>query len=66
MPFTTVPYKIAAGDFNFPETSGRSRGFKFALLSGIAAYLANVRRVIVPESGQGALGKSFSDRGPIT
>jgi len=59
MPFTTVPYKIAAGDFNFPETSGRSRGFKFALLSGIAAYLANVRRVIVPESGQGALGPSL-------
>ena len=59
MPFTTVPYKIAAGDFSFPETSARSRGFKFALLSGIAAYLANVRRVIVPESGQGALGPSL-------
>jgi hypothetical protein len=59
MPFTTVPYKIAAEDFSFPETSARSRGFKFALLSGIAAYLANVRRVIVPESGQGALGPSL-------
>jgi hypothetical protein len=59
MPFTTVPYKIAAGEFSFPETSARSRGFKFTLLSGIAAYLANVRRVIVPESGQGALGPSL-------
>jgi hypothetical protein len=59
MPFTTVPYKISAGDFSFPETSARSRGLKFALLSGIAAYLASVSRVIVPESGQGALGPSL-------
>ena len=59
MPFTTVPYKISKGDFNFPETSARSRGLKFALLSGVAAYLANVSRVIVPESGQGALGPSL-------
>jgi hypothetical protein len=59
MPFTTVPYEVSKGDFSFPETSARSRGFKFALLSGVAAYLANVRRVIVPESGQGALGPSL-------
>jgi hypothetical protein len=59
MPFTTVPYRIAAGDFSFPEISARSRGFKFAVLSGVAAYLANVRRIIVPESGQGALGPSL-------
>jgi Queuosine biosynthesis protein QueC len=58
-PFTTVPYKISAGEYSFPESSARSRGFKFAILSGIAAYLANVRRVIVPESGQGALGPSL-------
>ncbi len=59
MPFTTVPYKISSGVRRFPETSARSRGFKFAILSGIAAYVANVRRVIVPESGQGALGPSL-------
>ena len=63
MPFTTVPYKIAAGNFGFPESSARSRGFKFAMLSGIAAYLANVRRIIVAESGQGALGPSLTTVG---
>jgi hypothetical protein len=59
MPFRAVPYKISSGVLRFPETSARSRGFKFAILSGIAPYLANVRRVIVPESGQGALGPSL-------
>jgi hypothetical protein len=59
MPFTTVPYKISSGVLRFPETSARSRGFKFAILGGVAAYLADVRRVIVPESGQGALGPSL-------
>jgi hypothetical protein len=59
MPFTTVPYKVSKREFSFPETSARSRGFKFALLSGVAAYLAGVSRVIVPESGQGALGPSL-------
>ena len=41
------------------ESSGRSRGFKFALLSGVAAYLSGTKQVIVPESGQGALGPSL-------
>jgi hypothetical protein len=45
--------------YRFSETSARSRGFKFALLSGIAAYLAKAPRIIVPESGQGALGPSL-------
>ena len=40
------------------ETSARSRGFTFALLSGIAAYLSQSPLVIVPESGQGSLGAS--------
>ena len=38
------------------KTSARSRGFTFALLSGIAAYLSHSPLVIVPESGQGVLG----------
>jgi hypothetical protein len=59
LPFTTVPYKVQPGDSTFPESSARSRGFKFALLSGIAAYLANTPRIIVPESGQGALGPTL-------
>lgn len=58
-PFTAVPYKVKRGDYRFPETSARSRGFKFALLSGLAAHLAKTDRVFVPESGQGALGPSL-------
>lgn len=54
LPFTTVPYDVP-GD-HFPESSCRSRGFKFAIVSGLAAYLSGAQRVIVPESGQGALG----------
>jgi len=52
--FTTVPYKVPGRDF--PETSGRSRGFKFATVSALAAYLSRAKRIVVPESGQGALG----------
>lgn len=58
-PFTSVPYKVRRGIRPFVESSARSRGFQFALLSGIAAYLAKARRVIVPESGQGALGPTL-------
>jgi hypothetical protein len=55
-PFTAVPYEIRPGSRAFVESSARSRGFKFALISGLAAYLSGAGRVIVPESGQGALG----------
>lgn len=54
-PFTAVPYKIASVS-RFVESTARSRGFKFGMLSGIAAYLAKAPKVIVSESGQGALG----------
>ncbi len=43
----------------FVESSARSRGFKFAVLSGLAAYLAKANKVFVPESGQGALGPAI-------
>lgn len=59
LPFTTVPYKVQSGGNAFSEASARSRGFKFAILSGMAAYLANAQRIIVPESGQGALGPTL-------
>lgn len=55
-PFTAIPYKVRSGAYNFSETSARSRGFKFALVSALAAHLADVENIIVPESGQGALG----------
>lgn len=55
-PFTAVPYQLCRRGRAFPETSGRCRGFKFAVLSGMAGYLTGAREIIVPESGQGALG----------
>lgn len=54
-PFATVPYTVSARG----ESSARSRGFKFALISGIAAYLTEAREIIVPESGQGAFGPAL-------
>jgi hypothetical protein len=58
-PFTAVPYNIRRGKQRFVESSARSRGFKFSMLSGLAAYLAKANKVFVPESGQGALGPSL-------
>jgi 7-cyano-7-deazaguanine synthase in queuosine biosynthesis len=55
-PFTSIPFKVKPREKNFYESSVRSRGFKFMLVSGIAAYLANANQVIVPESGQGIIG----------
>jgi 7-cyano-7-deazaguanine synthase in queuosine biosynthesis len=55
-PFTAVPYKVCHADRQFAESSARSRGFKFAVLSGLAAHLAGAGKVFLPESGQGALG----------
>ena len=56
VPFASVPYHVRYGCRGSVESSARSRGFKFMLLSGIAAYLSQARQVILPESGQGALG----------
>lgn len=58
-PFTSVPYHVRPGKRRFAESTARSRGFKFAILSGLAAYLAHAAQVIVPESGQGALGPAL-------
>lgn len=55
-PFTNIPYRVKFSGRRFSESSNRSRGFKFSMISGIAAYLADVDTIIVPESGQGALG----------
>ncbi|MEJ0098504.1 MAG: 7-cyano-7-deazaguanine synthase [Pseudomonadota bacterium] len=41
------------------ESSARARGFKFATISGLSAYLTTADRIIVPESGQGALGPAL-------
>jgi Queuosine biosynthesis protein QueC len=52
--FTQIPFKVKGYRGN--ESSFRSRGFQFATVTAIAAQLSNVTRIIVPESGQGALG----------
>lgn len=55
-PFTSIPYKVKPKTGEFVESSARSRGFKFATISGIAAYMVKAERIIVTESGQGAIG----------
>lgn len=57
--FTAVPYKVRPAKQDRRESTARSRGFKFAMISGIAAYLANAGSIIVSESGQGALGPAL-------
>ncbi|WP_084368424.1 7-cyano-7-deazaguanine synthase [Rhizobium sp. RU36D] len=57
-PFTAVPYEVELGRDN-GENSARSRGFKFAMIAAIGAFLVNAPVVIVPESGQGALGPAL-------
>ncbi|PZQ80758.1 MAG: hypothetical protein DI549_16160 [Ancylobacter novellus] len=52
--FTQIPFKVKGYRGN--ESSFRSRGFQFAAVTAIAAQLSSVSRVVVPESGQGALG----------
>ena len=54
--FTSIPYEVRAAGHRFYESSGRSRGFKFAILSGLTAYLLKADEIVLPESGQGALG----------
>ncbi|MDX2085753.1 MAG: 7-cyano-7-deazaguanine synthase [Candidatus Melainabacteria bacterium] len=51
--FAAIPFKVQKPHSG--ESSFRSRGFKFAAISGLAAYLANISRVVVPESGQGVI-----------
>lgn len=66
--FATVPFDVKLGKRERVESSARSRGFKFAVITGIAAQLAPVDRIVVTESGQGALrpilassGQSYPD-----
>lgn len=58
-PFTSIPYRVPLEKGQAVESSARSRGFKFALMSALAAYLIKAHTVIVPESGQGALGPAL-------
>jgi 7-cyano-7-deazaguanine synthase in queuosine biosynthesis len=62
-PFASVPYRVHEGNRRFAESSARSRGFKFATISGVTAYLSKAEQIIVPESGQGSLGPSLTPVG---
>ena len=59
----TVPYEVKLGKRARVKSSARSRGFKFAVITGIAAQLARVSRIVVTESGQGALGPILASTG---
>ncbi len=56
-PFERIPFDTR--DYRQYESSFRSRSFKFAAITAIAAQLYGVSRVVVPESGQGALGPAI-------
>ena len=58
-PFTAVPYRVSLGSLRTQESTARSRGFKFAAVTAAAARLADASEIIVPESGQGALGPAL-------
>lgn len=53
-PFDQIPFKVK--DHGNHESSFRTRGFQFASITAIAAHLSGLTRIVVPESGQGALG----------
>ena len=53
-PFEHIPFAVRPASPQ--ESSVRSRGFKFAGITAIAAHISGVCRIVVPESGQGALG----------
>lgn len=53
-PFDRIPFKVKVKSAR--ESNVRSRGFKFAAIGAVAAHLSNLTKIIVPESGQDALG----------
>jgi hypothetical protein len=52
----SVPFAVRGNHIRLRESSYRSRGFVFGVMAGIAAHLLGADRIVVPESGQGALG----------
>jgi 7-cyano-7-deazaguanine synthase in queuosine biosynthesis len=61
--FAAIPYNVKEVERKFRETSARSRGFKFAVISAIAAFLGGIDKIVVPESGQGSLGPAIFTSG---
>jgi 7-cyano-7-deazaguanine synthase in queuosine biosynthesis len=52
----SIPFSRRGSRIRLRETSYRSRGFVFGVMAGIAANLLEADRIIIPESGQSALG----------
>lgn len=52
-PFDLMPFEVK---LKARDSGVRSRGFKFAAITAIAGHISGVSKIIVPESGQGALG----------
>lgn len=55
--FNQIPFKVHG--HGSQESSFRSRGFQFAMITAIASHLTGITRIVVPESGQGALGPAL-------
>lgn len=55
--FNQLPFKVRG--HGSQESSFRSRGFQFAMITAIASHLTGIARIVVPESGQGALGPAL-------
>lgn len=53
-PFDLIPFDVKLASSR--ESGVRTRGFKFAGITAIAGHLSGVSKILVPESGQGALG----------
>jgi hypothetical protein len=52
--FTQIPFKVNGHGGH--ESSFRTRGFKFSAVTAVVAHLSEISQIVVPESGQGALG----------
>jgi 7-cyano-7-deazaguanine synthase in queuosine biosynthesis len=57
-PFAGVPYELSNIGPN-RESTARNRGFKFSTIAGVAAYLSGAAEIVIPESGQGAIGPAL-------
>ena len=55
--FTQIPFTV--NNKNGKEGSFRTRGFQFAAITAIAANIRGVKRIVVPESGQGAISSAI-------
>jgi hypothetical protein len=63
-PWAFVGVLLRAG--KHAETSFRSRSFLFLVVAMVLARLCNVKRILIPETGQGAIGAALTPFGEPT